>query len=40
MDFVDKNNMSDKDIKIALQELVKRCKDKIADKNWLKDGTK
>lgn len=34
-DFINDDNMRDKEIKIALQELVKRCKDKVADKNWL-----
>lgn len=40
MDFVNDQNMNDEDIKIAIQELVKRCKDKIADKNWLNGGSK
>lgn len=40
MKFVKDENMGDKDIKIALQELVKRCKDKIADKNWLNGDAK
>lgn len=39
-EFIEDSSMNDKDIKIALQELVKRCRDKIADKNWLKDGVK
>ncbi|MCR4938732.1 MAG: hypothetical protein K5930_01325 [Treponemataceae bacterium] len=37
MTFINDNSLDDRNIKIALQELVKRCKDKIADKNWL-DG--
>lgn len=35
-EFINDNSLNDKDTKIALQELVKRCKDKIADKGWLK----
>ena len=40
MDFVNDNSLNDKDTKIALQELIRRCKDKIADKDWLKEGAK
>ena len=39
-DFINDNSLNDKDSKIALQELVKRCKDKIADKGWLKGENK
>lgn len=39
-DFINDNSLNDKDTKIALQELVKRCKDKIADKGWLKGENK
>ena len=38
--FIKDDSLNDKDTKKALQELVKRCKDKIAEKNWLKDGAK
>lgn len=40
MDFLNDQNMNDEDTKIALQELVKRCEDKIANKNWLNGGSK
>lgn len=40
MDFVNDQNMNDEDTKIAIQELVKRCKDMIANKNWLNGGSK
>ena len=33
--FINDDKINDREIKIALQELVKKCKDKIADKNWL-----
>lgn len=40
MEFIDDKTMNDEDIKIALQELVKRCKDMISNKNWLNGGSK
>lgn len=40
MSFIDDNSLSDKETKIALQELIKRCKDKTANRNWLKEGTR
>ena len=40
MKFVKDDKMNDKEVKIALQELIKRCKDKIAGKNWLCGGAK
>lgn len=40
MTFISNDNMDDKSIKIALQELVNRCKDKIANPNWLNGGVK
>ena len=40
MNFVQDDKMSDKDVKIALQQLVKRCKDIIDEKNWLNEGVK
>lgn len=39
-DFIKDTSLNDKDVKIALQELVKRCKDKIAEKNWLNGDEK
>ncbi|MCR5290522.1 MAG: hypothetical protein K6E51_11055, partial [Treponema sp.] len=38
--FIADKNSEDKDLKMALQELVKRCKDKIADTNWLSGDAK
>ena len=39
-DIINDNSLNDKDTKIALQELAKRCKDKIANKGWLKGENK
>ncbi len=38
--FINDSAMNDKETKIALQELVKRCKDKISDKDWLNGGAR
>ena len=35
-DQINGHKLDNREIKIALQELAKRCKDKIANKNWLK----
>ena len=37
MSFVDDSSLSDKETRIALQELIKRCKDKTLNRNWLKE---
>jgi hypothetical protein len=39
-DFINDNSLNDKDTRIALRGLVKRCEDKIADKNWMKGDHK
>ncbi|MCR5765456.1 MAG: hypothetical protein K6G09_05710, partial [Treponema sp.] len=43
--FVEQKNLSDKERKLALQELAKKCRNKVSDKNWLnnekeKEGSK
>ena len=38
--FINDNPLDDKNTRIALQKLVKRCEDKIAEKNWLKGDNK
>lgn len=35
MKFIDAKDLNDKEIRIALRELSKRCKDKIHEENWL-----
>lgn len=39
-DFIKDDSLNDKDTKIALQELAKRCKAKIYEENWLNGGAK
>lgn len=40
MDFIADEELNDREIKVALQKLVTRCKDKINDKNWLSGGVR
>ena len=36
IEFVKDDSLNDKDMKIALQELTKRCGEKIQEANWLR----
>ena len=38
MDFVKNDSLNDKNMRIALQELSKRCKEEISDDVWLKNN--